>query len=386
MNSVDEHQTIHCVCGDWLKLEYRQLNQDIDGVQMILADAPILICPACKSEFLPDLLRILLKDNAEKGKKMNMKKPVFRGGFPTSSRDGRFELCKDVSFRYDSNDCRYISGLFSQCAIMGFFTPVFFNKRVLHKYMAFDEYRVDMASNTYGTIFHDDWQISFGINRNDKVFVWLGDLDEIPSSEQSYFLSENIESDHDVGSEFYAATREAEFTDFSNENKLLNERSNFDKSCNDLGVKIFRYEKDTYEVLGDLIRPVNWNEQGIIHVINTLNKLCVESINNDSLKQDIKKLNKSIDTTNWGSMKLMQKWIELHCSDIDSKEIMKPFFVLYDFRIVFDHEMKKQDEEEKLDFCYERLGITNKNYESLYDEIVKQMTDSYNKLTIALEK
>ena len=39
---------------------------------------------------------------------------------------------------------------------------------------------------------------------------------------------------------------------------------------------------------------------------------------------------------------------------------MKPFFVLYDFRIVLDHKLSKKDAEKTIDFCYKRLGIKEK--------------------------
>jgi hypothetical protein len=66
-------------------------------------------------------------------------------------------------------------------------------------------------------------------------------------------LSENIESDHDVASEFYAATREAQFADLSNESKLLNARSEFEGLCESkFGFRIFDYDKDEYAVLGEL--------------------------------------------------------------------------------------------------------------------------------------
>jgi hypothetical protein len=65
-----------------------------------------------------------------------------------------------------------------------------------------------MSGNTHGTIFRkDDTDLNFGINRNERVFCWLGDLKKIPKREQQYLLLYNVDSDHDVASEFYAATR-----------------------------------------------------------------------------------------------------------------------------------------------------------------------------------
>jgi hypothetical protein len=212
--------------------------------------------------------------------------------------------------------------------------------------------------------------------------------ERIPQKERHYLLSENIESDHDVASEFYAAQREAEFAELSNESKLLKERTSFEEICKSkFKFKVFDYERNEYEVLGELVRPVNWNEKGIIHIINCLTKLCVEAIHNDALRKEIQSLNRSTDMKEMKGLKLLEKWIELHLKTSNAHNIMKPFFVLYDLRIVLDHKMSENEIKEKKESFYGRLGISEKkNYESLYDEIVKQMTVSYTILSNELSK
>lgn len=223
-----------------------------------------MICPSCDEEYLPDLtkgfVRWIVEESQRQGKRL------FKGNVKTEASASRYDLCKDVNFKYDARDCKFIPGLQSSFAKEGFFTPVFFDKKVLHKYLSFDEYRVDIAGNTYRTIFHkDDWTLNSGINRNGKVFCWLGDLGEIPQKERQYLLSENVDSDHDVASEFYAATREAEFAELSNESQLLKARSEFEALCKSkYGFRVFDHEKEEYAILGELVRPVNWNEKGVI--------------------------------------------------------------------------------------------------------------------------
>lgn len=362
---------------------YEPFNRTLNGTRIIIDEAPTLVCPSCTSRYTPDPLKIILEQIAAEAKRRHT--PLVRTRRKKEVSQARFNFCRDVELKYDANDCKYIPGLVG-LANEGFLTPVYFNKRVLHKYMEFDEYRIDISSNTYGTILHKDWQLSFGLNRNKKLFAWLGDLDTLPLNEQQYFLSENIESDHDVASEFYSAQREAVFTDIANENRLLQERSNLDHECSKIGVKLFRYNKDITEILGNLIRPVNWNPKGVIHVVNTLNKLCVESINAQSLKKEILKLDKHSDIGNLRGLKLLQKWIELRSPNINAREVLKPFFVLYDFRTVLDHEMEEQSERQIVASCYTRLGVVDGNYELLYEELVKQITDSYNRLTKSLRK
>jgi len=378
-------QTLHCdKCRGWLKLEFKNFDEVINEIRIIVPNMPTLVCLSCGVEYQPDWTKAFIQWIIGESKKRGTK--VFKGGRREEASKFRYDLCKNVNFKYDASDCKFIPGLQSGFAKDGFFTPVFFDRKVLHKYMSFDEYRVDIAGNTYGTIFHnnDEWDLSFGINRNGKVFCWLGDLEErIPQKEQQYLLSENIESDHDVASEFYAAQREAEFAELSNESKLLKERSSFEELCkNKFKFRIFDYEKEEYTILGELIRPVNWNEKGVIHIINCLTKLCIEAIDNESLKSDIMTLDGKLDLKEMRGLKLLEKWIKLRSKKLDACDIMKPFFVLYDFRIIVDHKLSNGETKKKLDFCYERLGIIeNRNFETLYDKIIDGITKSYSDIT-----
>lgn len=377
-----KHQTIHCDnCKDWLKLEYKPFDKTIEEIHIISDGMPILVCPSCKNEYQPDWTKIFIMWIIDESKKRGTKE--FKG--TKKKGDFRYDICPELNFKYDSNDCNVIPGLQSTFAKEGFFTPVYFNRRVLHKYLSFDEYRIDIAGNTYGTIhFPDGNYLSYGINRNGNVFCWLGDIEEkVPEKERLYLLSENIDSDHDVASEFYAATREAEFADYSNESRLLNERSAFDQFWNDeYSSKIFRYTKNIYDILEDLIRPVNWNKQGVMHVFNSINKVCIESLCRDSIISVIKKEEPNFDPKNTGAMKLLEKLIEVTNPDVDAKEIMKPFFVLYDFRLILDHDYTQEEEKGKLDFCYERLEVAKdyNNFEKLYDKLIAELTKSYSKI------
>lgn len=385
-NEGMKHQTIHCDnCKDWLKLEYKPFDETVKGIHIVSESMPILVCSSCTSEYQPDWTKFFILWIVEESKKRGVKE--FRG--TKKKGDFHYDICPDLNFKYDSNDCNVIPGLQSDFAKEGFFTPVFFNRRVLHKYLSFDEYRVDIAGNTYGTIYFPDGNyLSYGINRNGKMFCWLGDIEEkVPENERQYLLSENIESDHDVASEFYAAQREAEFADYSNENTLLNERSAFDQFWNgQYSSKIFRYDKNIYDILDDLVRPVNWNKKGVTHVFNSLNKICIESLCRDSIIAAIKKKEPDFNAKEIGSIKLLEKLIEVTNLTSDVKEIMKPFFVLYDFRLVLDHDYTEEKEKEKLDFCYERLEIPKnyKNFEKLYDKLLEELTKSYSKITSSI--
>ena len=67
---------------------------------------------------------------------------------------------------------------------------------------------------------------------------------------------------------------------------------------------------------------------------------------------------------------------------LNAREITKSFFVLYGFRIILDHKISESKIKETLEFCYKRLEITtDKRFETLYDKLIGEITNSYSKLT-----
>lgn len=206
------------------------------------------------------------------------------------------------------------------------------------------------------------------------------DLDKLPLEEQHYFRSFNVESDHDVCSQFYDAQIEVKWPEHSQERQLFMKKEEFEKGCKEnFNLKISRYIDDISEVLEKIQRPVLWNEKNVMYVINSLNKITTESFNSSEIKKEIKKLDSDFETNDLESLKLLQELIKLKFLELDAEEIMKPFFVLNDFRLVLDHRI--DNPEEILNSCYERMNITeNKNLETLYDALFKGITDSYIKL------
>lgn len=86
-----------------------------------------------------------------------------------------------------------------------------------------------------------------------------------------------------------------------------------------------------------------------------------------------------------GGLKLLEKWLQLRTQKLNARDVMKPFFVLYDFRIVLDHRMSAAEAKEKIDFCYERLNINkDRNFEKLYNKIIEGITKSYSTITTIL--
>jgi hypothetical protein len=205
-----------------------------------MSELPQLRCDVCNRSYLPDRTRFAIirtfEDALKRGSTgvtVNRKKIEEDFGFTK------------IKFLYDPDDYYYIPGLVRDWD-KGFLTPVFFNRRVLIKFDHSEDYELKFASRTYGTIYTDQEYISFGINSNNKVVLWLGDIAKLPESEQFYLRSENVESDHNIGSEFYDGQIECKFTDATPEDDLVSARSAFlDAASKCFGLSISHLNEET---------------------------------------------------------------------------------------------------------------------------------------------
>jgi len=373
----DEYKDLHCTkCSDWLKLEHKEFNEKVDGIQISINKLPLLVCPGCKEIFFPLKTRIHLRGIIAEAKKRGV--DTFRGSRKDDAGKDKFNFCKNVDFDYDSTDYYYIPGLIRQW-VDGALTPVFFDKKVLQKFRSDPDYTLNQGSNTYGTIYHPNGYISYGITRNDKVVFWLCDLDELPEDEQQYLKAFNVPSDHDIASEFYAAQIEVQWGAFSNEQQIFENIKSLNKKCKEnLGFEIFK-ENDE-EKLQKISRPIFWDEDNLLPVVNSLNKTCVESINQEKLKSDISEKDPEFDLKGLRGLKLLEKSLQLNFPRLDAKQIMKPLYVMYDFRKVLSHDTGS-DEKKILTFCYERMEISpEKGFERLYDIIVSESAKSFDEI------
>ncbi len=335
----------------------------------------MLRCKACSKEQLPDLSQAAILHTHEQATKKNSP----RVNVQRRKRTNDFGFTT-VKFQYDPDDYFYIPGL-TRPWDEGFLQPVFFSRRVLLKYDNSPEYSVQFASTTYGTIYTGSEYISFGINQYGNVVMWLGDIAKLPEAEQYYLRSENIPSDHSIGSEFYDGQIEVKFTDPSIENNLFAQRSEFVDACfSRFGVKIAHLDQEALELAQVFNPPLVDTPKERRHVADVLNKIYLESLDNGALD----KISSSIGARNLGSgsLKRLQSILEKIAPTENVAQILSPLFVLYDLRVIYSHLTSSNKSATSLAAIASRLGIPqDSGLADVYRSLMQQLRECFQKLT-----
>lgn len=361
-------------CGKLLDLEFSRYDEEISGVHIQIDGLPVLRCSPCSKEYLPDLSRLALID---------CHKRAFEAGLPVfacvrKKRTHEFNFA-NVPFLYDPDDYFYIPGLHRPFDV-GFLTPVFFKREVLLKYDNSPSYRVQFASTTYGTIYTGEDHISFGINKNGLVVMWLGDIAKMPESEQYYLRSENVPSDHSIGSEFYEGQIECVFTEASREDRLFKARSTFiEASFKRFAKKIAHLDDEVMSLALAFNRPVVDTEKERRHVVDTLNKIYIESFDNAALGDVLNSLGG--DTKNLGSLKRLQGVLERALDSKDINSLLSPLYVLYDLRVAYSHLTSAERQRDVLQTVADRLGVdANASLTDLYIPLIEALIETFERL------
>ncbi|SMC41630.1 hypothetical protein [Sporomusa malonica] len=371
-------QSLLCKCNTYMVLKQIDYNYK----KYIFKNTQVLECPKCKTQYLPQISKLACE------KLISMEKNARGfdfGRFIAMLFKDKF-VTTDVEFIYDRNDYYFIPGLRREWNI-GFLTPVFFNIEVLLKYCYHPSYSLELGADTYGNIYKgSDHLISFGINRNGKVLMWLGDIAKLDINEQHYLCSENIHSDHDIASEFYEGQIETNWAEPSKEKSLFQKRT----TLHEIILKKFSFnltqlEPETIKTAASIFRPIVSSNTAFTSVIIPMNKIFVESINNKQIKQDLKEF-EDLKLDKVGSIKLLQYWIEKRI-DGDASKIVAPLFILYDLRVSFAHLQSEETQEKLFAFSCERLGLNKdcRDYIQIYDVLINKLHEMYDSIINLVE-
>lgn len=363
------------ICGGHLDLIFGPFHETVSGVEIEIDGLPALECPKCGWRTLTDRSRFSIMRAHEIATKESAL--LFRNTRNKIIEDFAFT---DVPFQYDPDDFYYYPGL-KRPWDKGFLTPVFFNRKVIAKFDADPTYFVHYASPTYGDISGEDFSIAFGINRHGHLIMWLGDIAKLPKPEQYYLLSENRLSDHCLGSEFYDGQIECIFTDLPLETVLFAERSDFFSAAFKLwGTKLAHLDDEVLELAGHLTRPVHDTPEQRHAVSDNLNKVHVESIDNNVLGKLIYGL--GITCKGTGQLKRLQALLDSIADSAQIYTLLTPFYALYDFRVSYSHLGSADGAAKKMKSVTDRLSLAEEAaVTEIYDRLLEQMIKSYIALT-----
>lgn len=371
--------TLKCDCGGIFVLKKDVYKYNKGGKEYRFHNCNVLECVGCNNQEVfytaNQLCEVVVEDVVKK--KIEHYDYDFEKIKSTFLKDDY--ISTDVDFIYDKDDYYFFPGLIRPWNT-GFLTPVFFNIEVLLKYAYHPSYALELGANTLGSLYKNQkHMIQFGINPNGKVIMWLGDIGKLELEEQHYLRSENIQSDHNIYSEFYEAEIESVWADPSNEKKLLKNRMLFhEMALTQLNVSIAQLEPETIRIASKIKRPLFSSEDAFAEVIIPMNMLFVESINNKSLKSNLKQF-ENIDLKDKKGLKLLELWLTNVLKIQDASKVISPLFVLYDLRIAMAHLQTEERKEELISFGCERLGLNKdeRDYLIIFDKLIEALNEMY---------
>ncbi|SMP64386.1 hypothetical protein [Anoxynatronum buryatiense] len=392
---IDENMelTLHeCrECNNLMELCFDPYTILLEGKYINIDRFPQMKCVKCGSKQLTEKSKkviVYLHDELMKSNKDR----VFSNH---RHLDKRYPFCTQYDFKYDYEDYENIPGLTALTGD-GFLTPVFFDKKALIYFMHDPDYELNLFSETYGNLtYKESFTISFGINTNNRVVMWLGDLDKLNEETLSYLKIHNIDSDHKiVESEFYLAQLCCIFSDPIIEKRLINLRNKFyDLMKLKFSMDLNHLDDEVIAVLDDIRKPITFNSMEVKPVISALHKILIEAISIERLKEFYKSNcttpNKNFN--NWGSVKFIE-FILLFISrkdklDDEMKEMISPLYILNDLRILYFHILSNEKQERIKENIVNSLGINSlDDTETLHINLVDKLYRLYRTLVDGIQK
>lgn len=289
-----------------------------------------------------------------------------------------------MNFVYDHRDYESIPGLChdDEHSTEGFLTPVFFSIKSLLYPMHDPDYNLNLALETYGHLsYKDEWIVSFGINRNNKVVFWLGDLAYMDNHTLEILKPHNVESDHQlVDSEFYAGQMCCIWSEPNRELKLCYKKFElFDNIESIHNLSLHHLTEESKEQMELFQKPIVFTEKSIEPAIEMLNKVLIEGVNLIEFRKLYEKIypSPSKGYTEWKSIKLYQSLLENIISDDDNidkdkiRNIMAPLYLLNDLRNYYDHLLPTEKREDIKKNIVNSLGLKDfKDIELIYNLMI----------------
>lgn len=393
-NSPSAYVRHLCACGGINELQLLECIVKIDSHEILIKDCPILICKKCDTQKLGNLVPQQIYNTY-----FEMKKRECSNCRLTSLNNKIFEFAKSKNFVYDCRDLN-IPGLdidLDPTHPEGFSCPVFFDKKVLNNFLLDDDYGLDLYSETQGVIgkkgtdgWEWEWLIKFGINTNNKVVIFLGDLHQISDDDKAvYWLkSYNIESDHTVvDSELYQSELNCKFSEPIIEKRLIKLRNAFFNKikCSD-NLDLHHLEVAVNEKTSEIEKPLNYTKAEIKNNIVLLDNMLNDAINISALRELYKKRVTPLPSnyTQLKTIKLLLGIISSKLTSEEANDLLSPLFNLKDLRDYFSHILPEDEVEKIKERIVHSYNLENfEEYEKLYKTLLKRLLRLYNYLNLS---
>lgn len=381
-----------CNCGEYLEMHIDKVSIRIGKCKIEIYECPVMLCEGCGNvQLCPSIPQVAYDAYSE------MQKSGKTYCAMKIRSDDRFSYAEEANFKYDSRDLS-VPGLgvdFDETNPKGFSCPVYFDRKVLNLFFLDEEYELDFFSETYGTIaklgkdgWDYEWSIAFGVNKNNRVIIFLGDLAQIEKDDRAiYWLkSYNIESDHCiVHTEFYQAQLNCVFSDPIKEKRIISLRNSFFKKMEKkYGVKLFHLEEEVEAKGNSIEKPINYSKREIEENIITLDGVLNEGINCDELRKLYMQLVNPVpkNIKDLKTRKLLQAIIAVSAGDA-AKQIIAPLFYLNDLRVCFAHLISQSEIEKYQNAIVAAFGLSSfEEYRKLYDTLIDKLYYLYTYLNV----
>lgn len=382
-----------CSCGAYFEMHLENTNTNIGECEIQINECPVMVCEKCgKKHLCPNIPRKICAAYFEMVKNGHSLCKL------TINANIRYECAEKAEFIYDSRDM-YIPGIgvdLDPSHPKGFSCPVFFKRNVLNNFFTDDNYELDFFSESYGAIakkatdgLQYEWEIVFGINKNNKVVLFLGDLDQIkPDDPAIYWLkSYNEKSDHCiVDTELFRAQMNCMFSEPIIEKRIISLRNAFFKKMKEkYDVDLFHLEEEIEEKGDDLQKPINYSKREVKENIITLDGVLNEGIDCEELRKLCMKIVNPIpkNIKDLKTRKLLQAIIAEKSGEDAARKIVAPLFYLNELRACFAHLMPQKKINEYETNIISAFGISNfTEYQKMYDTLIDELYSLYRYLNV----
>lgn len=185
--------------------------------------------------------------------------------------------------------------------------------------------------------------------------MWYGDLIQLSSKEQSFIKPHNIQSDHNIDSEFYDAQIDIVYTDPIIEVQILRLIQEINERCGEkFSVRPFLSKADLSDILSAISqhkKVILGNESDIKLGISEWNQILLEDMDTKSIKTLLS--SKNITPAGSGTLKILQSFTEGVLGD--QANIVGALHNLYNLRIWATH----FDAQSKYESTAIALGLNN---------------------------